>query len=159
MQLGWSTFVLERRVSVSLRAVEAVLVDDVTCVPGRPIALTDGWLLFDDRFRVASRPLVPGSRSWRTSARLLNGRTRSVASVELEVGVWSTRAAVLQVSPMARHPERWSRRRADRYYRLGHAGADQLLARLGRAGDPRPERGRMFVATAGGARQAGVAAW
>jgi hypothetical protein len=80
------------------------------------------------------RPMTPwsgrqSSPSWCAQAMLLSTRGRVVATVDIEVSMWSHDTTGLQLRPVARRPERWSSRRIRRYFALAHLAADET-ARL-----------------------------
>jgi hypothetical protein len=122
MLLSWPSFVVSRRINRPLPAVQSVLFDPSSFRPGDTYGVgTEGALTIDTPFReILSYP----APSWRATARLFARGSRAVARVELEVAAWSTEASELTVRPVARHPERWSRRRLNRYFALAHEGAD-----------------------------------
>jgi hypothetical protein len=144
MLLSWPTFVVSRRINRSLPAVQSVLFDPSSFRPGDTYGVgTDGALTIDTPFRLIVAYPAP---SWRATARLFARGPRAVAQVELEVAAWSDDASELTVRPIARHPERWSRRRLRRYFALAHDGADRGLeiltsdAPAGRARDTQAVR-------------------
>ena len=88
-----------------------------------------GHLIVDQRF---SRAPFPAEESFVAQGTLHTNRGQRVARVEVEVGAWSNDATVLTLRPVARNPQRWSGRRATRYFELAHEGAD-AIARLAEA--------------------------
>jgi hypothetical protein len=137
MPLSWPSFVVSRRVNRPLPAVQSVLFDPSSFRPGDTYGVgTEGALTIDTPFRLI---VAYPSPSWRATARLFARGSRAVARVELEVSAWSADASELTVRPVARHPERWSRRRLRRYFALAHDGADRGLEIL--TGDAPAGRG------------------
>ena len=145
MLLDPPSFVIQRRIMHPLHDVHQGLADRARLGPidlhdpGR-----DGFLFVDEQFRpvrsLVARQTAP---TWCAGARLLDDRRRTVARVEIELSMWSSDSSELQLRPVARHPERWSSRKARRYFALAHRGAD-ATARLvahrverGRAQGPR----------------------
>jgi hypothetical protein len=125
MLLSWPTFVVSRRINRPLPAVQSVLFDPGSFRPGDTYGVgTEGALTIDTPFRLIVSYPAP---SWRATGRLFAQGSRAVARVELEVAAWSTDASELTVRPVARHPERWGRRRLRRYFALAHEGADRGL--------------------------------
>jgi RimJ/RimL family protein N-acetyltransferase len=121
------SYVLERRVNQPVSAIAPALRDRTTIAPAAGFALgTDGMLVIDDLPRPATHPVIPGHRSWRTSARLLSARNRLVARVDIEIASWGPESVVVQMRPIDRHAHRWGSRRARRYFTLAHAGADTI---------------------------------
>src|SRR5438270_3383419 len=125
MLLWWPTFVVSRRINRPLAAVQSVLFDPGSFRPGDTYGVgTDGALTIDAPFRLSVSYPAP---SWRATGRLFARGPRAVARIELEVAAWSTDASELTVRPVARHPDRWSRRRLRRYFALAHETADRGL--------------------------------
>ena len=121
-------FVLERRVNRPLMQVDAAFWGGR--LPG--VVVGEGEtpaLCFDAPFR---RAAGAGCPAWRTTARLLTGRRRLGAGIEVEVGEWSADATHLLVRPLHRHPERWGAHRQQRYFTLAHLAADQTARALAR---------------------------
>lgn len=111
------TFVLSRRIARPPAPVAAAL-------PMLTRAEIDGLHAvapFEHRAWGAARPAE------RTATALLQVG-RAVEAIELEVGPWSTTATELRLRPVARHPERWSGRRARRYFARAHDTADAVVA-------------------------------
>jgi hypothetical protein len=130
MSLDWPTFVLQRRINHPLADVQRALCDPASVDAGAELALgSQGRLVVDHRF---SRAPFPSEESFVAQGELQTRRGQLVARVEVEVGAWSNDASVLLVRPVSRHPQRWSGRRAARYFQLAHEGAD-AIARLAEA--------------------------
>ena len=132
------SFVIQRRIACPLSAVHAGLADRTPLTMPEPAPLgTDGYADISAPFQ----PIAPLSGrqptpSWRAPASLLTSRRRVVATVEIEVSMWSHGTTELILRPDARHPERWSSRRIRRYFALAHLTADEtarLLVRRARA--------------------------
>jgi GNAT superfamily N-acetyltransferase len=129
-----SKFVLERRVNRPSHAVARALRDRSTVAPPTGFSLGDaGTLVVDQTPRLSSPPILPGQESWRTTARLLTGRRRLVARLDIEVSSWAPGSVLIQLRPLDRHPQRWGARRTRRYFTLAHAGADRLVRLLDEA--------------------------
>ena len=145
-------FVLQRRVNTPLADLQRGLADRSPLTATRRLDLGDrGCAVLRDPFRPvtplgAHQPLP----TWCGNATLLTSRGGRVADVDVEVSMWSPDATCLTVRPVARHPERWSRRRVHRYFELAHgtidavgralverAGATANETARGRAQDPR----------------------
>jgi hypothetical protein len=118
-QLQWTTFVLSRRIAASMASVELALADG------------EGILGLDEPFRLEW--MLPRLPAWRTTAQLATPRGRRVARVELEITAWSSDATELVLRPLARHPERWGKRRLRRYFALAHGGIDHVASVLAQA--------------------------
>jgi hypothetical protein len=130
MSLDWPTFVLQRRINQPLSEVKRVLCNPAGVEAGAELSLgSQGRLVVDQRF---SRAPFPSESSLVAQGTLHTNRGQRVARVEIEVGAWSNDATVLFLRPVARHPERWGGRRANRYFELAHEGAD-AVARLAKA--------------------------
>ena len=130
MSLDWTTFVLQRRINQPLSNVQRTLFEPESVGTGGELELgSHGRLIVDRRF---SRAPVPSEESYVAQGTLQTSRGQHVARVEVEVGAWSNDATVLTLRPVARNPQRWSGRRATRYFELAHEGAD-AIARLARA--------------------------
>ncbi len=152
MLLSWPTFVVSRRINRPLPAVQSVLFDPRSFRPGDTYGIgTEGALTIDTPFRLTASYPAP---AWRATGRLFARGSRAVAGVELEVAAWSTETSELTMRPVARHPERWGRRRLRRYFALAHDSADRGLEIL--TGEVTPDRARDTVAvradSAGSAR-------
>jgi hypothetical protein len=130
MSLDWPTFVLQRRINQPLAEVQRTLCDPAGVGTGDELDLgTHGHLIVDQRF---SRAPFPADESFVAKGTLHTSRGQRVARVEVEVGAGSPDATVLMLRPIARNPQRWSGRRATRYFALAHEGAD-AIARLAQA--------------------------
>lgn len=130
MSLDWPTFVLQRRINQPLPDVQRALCDPDGVGTGTELDLgSHGSLVVDRRF---SRAPFPSTESFVAQGTLQTNRGQRVARVEVEVGAWSNDATVLMLRPVARNPQRWSGRRATRYFELAHEGAD-AIARLAEA--------------------------
>jgi len=130
MSLDWTTFVLQRRINQPLSNVQRTLFEPESVGTGGELELgSHGRLIVDRRF---SRAPFPSEESYVAQGTLQTSRGQHVARVEVEVGAWSDEATVLTLRPVARNPQRWSGRRATRYFELAHEGAD-AIARLARA--------------------------
>lgn len=130
MSLDWPTFVLQRRINQPLADVQRTLCDPASVGTGGELELgSHGRLIVDQRF---SRAPFPSEESFVAKGTLHTSRGQRVARVEVEVGAWSNDATVLMLRPVARNPQRWSGRRATRYFELAHEGAD-AIARLAQA--------------------------
>jgi len=128
MSLDWPTFVLQRRINQPLADVQRTLCDPDGVGPELDLG-SHGSLIVDQRF---SRAPFPATKSFLAQGTLQTNRGQRVARVEVEVGAWSDDATVLMLRPVARNPQRWSGRRATRYFELAHEGAD-AIARLAQA--------------------------
>lgn len=130
MPLDWPTFVLQRRINQPLSRVQRTLCDPAGVGAGDELDLaSQGRLVVDQRF---ARAPFPAEGSLVAHATLQTNGGQRVARVELEVGAWSEDATALLLRPVARHPERWTGRRANRYFELAHQGVD-AVARLAEA--------------------------
>jgi hypothetical protein len=130
MSLDWPTFVLQRRINTPLSDVQRTLFEPESVGTGGELELgSHGRLIVDKRF---SRAPFPADESYVAQGTLQTSRGQRVARVEVEVGAWSNEATVLTLRPVARNPQRWSGRRATRYFELAHEGAD-AIARLAEA--------------------------
>ena len=128
MLLSWPHFVVSRRINRPFDAVRSTVIDPASFRRGDSYGVgREGALTIDQPFHlVASYPRT----TWRAEGRLFGGSTRAVARVELEVAAWSGEATELTLRPIARHPERWGRRRLRRYFALAHESADHSLQLL-----------------------------
>lgn len=129
MMLYQPTFVLQRRINVAPVHVLRVVLDRRRWGRGSVVAAQDDGVLQLD----APLHLVEAGRlsAWRAPAQLLTVRGRCVARVEIEISLWSPSDTELLVRPRALHPDRWSGRRAQRYFAHAHRRADQLTRMLG----------------------------
>jgi hypothetical protein len=119
-------FVLERWIDRPPHPVIDVLRDPRIVAPPWGFALEDGGtLLVDDAPQPALFPIVRGYESWHATARLLNRRGRTVARLDVEIGIGAPGVSI-QVRPLARHPHRWGARRVRRYFALAHSAADEF---------------------------------
>ncbi|HEX4493923.1 MAG TPA: hypothetical protein VH914_22165 [Acidimicrobiia bacterium] len=126
------SFVLQRRVNLPLTAVQRGLADRAPLVASRRLDLGDTGSVV---LREPLQPVPPFSRyqaqpTWCGRATALSPRGSTVANVDIEVSMWSPEATCVTVRPVARHPERWSRRRVRRYFALAHETADTVGAVL-----------------------------
>ncbi|HEY5012891.1 MAG TPA: hypothetical protein VIK61_09325 [Acidimicrobiia bacterium] len=134
MSLSTPTFVVQRRVNHRLTELQQGLADRSELVAARVLDLgRAGSMYFDEPLRPVARysPVQP-TPTWCGRAHLLTPRRRVVATVELEVSMWSPDASALEMRPVAAHPERWRSRRIRQYFELAHEGADattRLLVR------------------------------
>jgi hypothetical protein len=131
MSLSTPTFVVQRRVNRRIADIQHGLAGRTGLVAPRELDLgRAGSMYFDEPLRPVPRSgpiqLTP---TWCGRARLLNPRRRVVATVELEVSMWSPDASAFEMRPVAAHPERWRGARIRRYFELAHEGAD-ATARL-----------------------------
>jgi hypothetical protein len=117
--VAFGTFVLSRRLGRPPDRVASAL----------PVLVEEpsAGLTFVTPFvRRVSGAFHPGERT--ATAFLRAGRR--CERIELEVGPWSEAATEIRLRPDARRPERWSGRRAQRYFRHAHDTADDLVTRL-----------------------------
>jgi hypothetical protein len=125
--IGGSRFVLERWVNQPSQAVADVLRDQSIVTPPSGFALgDDGTLFVDEAPRRSSLPIAPGYESWRATGRLLSGRRRLVARLDIDIGIGAPGTVLVQLRLLDRRPQRWSARRTRRYFVLAHAAADRL---------------------------------
>ena len=130
MHLAPPTFVLERRINEPLPVVNRAVSTGGPFAAASPIVLgSDGTLTFETPLR---RTVGSYDLAWRADARLVTRRGRLVARVALTVDGWSADATRLQLRPATVRPERWSRRRLERYFRIAHLAADQAARELHR---------------------------
>jgi hypothetical protein len=128
MLLRWPTFVTSRRINCPVDALTAALDSPGTLRRGTTLELGRGdVLVVDGPFRETW--CWPRSE-WRTTACLYQGRNRPVARLQLTVAAWSHDASELSLRPVAKHPERWGRRRTQRYFTLAHEAADKVSSHL-----------------------------
>jgi hypothetical protein len=109
---------------------------------GTGIFLTDdarGAFVLDEPFRRVDTYAEP---TWRAVGRLLDGRRRSLAAVEIEISAWSSIDTQLLIRPRARRPDRWSGRRARAYFACAHRSADAFVRLLAAAPEPAPDVSR-----------------
>jgi hypothetical protein len=83
----------------------------------------------DQRVLLLDGPLEPVPLAlyprWHATGRLLSTHGRPVARIEVDVAVGDDEIGRVQVRPLARHPERWGRRRARSYFARAHEAADE----------------------------------
>jgi hypothetical protein len=144
MLLRWPTFVIARRINCPVDTLARALDSPGTLRRGATIELDDGdALVLDGPFRESW--CWPRSE-WRASGCLYHRRNRPVARVELSIAAWSRDASELALRPVARHPERWGRRRTHRYFALAHDAADGMTRHLRAVEVARdPDRVREFA--------------
>lgn len=121
------TFVVQRRVNIPLTSVQRGLADRTRLVEDRMLDLGTGVVAIDE----ALRPVAPFSAqqpvpTWSGRAQLLSPRGRRVATVEVDVSMWSSGSTCIALRPVARFPDRWSARRLRRYFALAHAAVDAI---------------------------------
>jgi hypothetical protein len=114
------TFVLSRRIPLAPDHLGAALAS----LPDDALAQLCFVTPFERKVSGAFHPVERVAR-----ARLAVGR-RGRERVEIEVGPWSARATEIRLRPVARHPQRWSARRARRYFGSAHAATDEVVAAL-----------------------------
>jgi hypothetical protein len=118
-QLLQHTFVLSRRVGRAPAPVDRAL-PALTLACHRGLTFTgpfEHWELIG--------PWGSGPAERRAHAQLRTGR-RTVEPVEVELGPWDRSAVEVRLRPLARRPERWGRRRQERYFDGAHAAVDAL---------------------------------
>jgi hypothetical protein len=126
------TFVLSRRVGRVPSQVERAL-PALADVPHAGLCFSgpfERWALIG--------PWGSGPAERRAGARLRTGR--STEAVEVELGPWDRGAVELRLRPEANRPERWSRRRQQRYFVAAHEAVDALARAIERA-TPAPPTG------------------
>jgi hypothetical protein len=134
MQLDTPTFVVQRRVNQPLSAVQRGLADRSLLAPTCVLDLEAAGLMY---LAEPLRPVAPFSSrqptpTWCAEGQLLTTRRHAVASIEIEVSMWSDAATCVTLRPAARHPERWPARRVRRYFTAAHAAADETARLLAR---------------------------
>jgi len=127
LPLAETTFVVQRRVNVPLTAVQRGLADRTRLVPDRMIDLGTGVLAIDD----ALQPVAPFSSNqplptWAGRAELLSERGRRIATIEVDVSMWSSASTCITLRPATRHPDRWSARRLRQYFTHAHTAVDAI---------------------------------
>jgi len=131
MQFNQPMFVLQRRISAPLGAVERVLCDATILGAGATHPLGDDVRLELERpFGVAFPPFGVEFASWSAPARVFSGRAVRPIKFELEINAWDGATTELLVRPRARSPYRWSGRHMRRYFAVAHATADELTGLL-----------------------------
>jgi hypothetical protein len=134
MQLETPTFVVQRRVNQPLSAVQRGLADRSLLAPTCVLDLEAAGLMY---LAEPLRPVAPFSArqptpTWCAEGQLLTARRHAVASVEIEVSMWSEAATCVTMRPAVRHPERWNARRVRRYFTVAHAAADETARLIAR---------------------------
>ena len=128
MHLAPPSFVLERRINQPLALVNRAVSTGGPFRTSSPISFrAAGTLVFDTPLR---RTLGSHDPAWRADARLVARHGRPVARVAITVDTWSADATRLQLRPASLRPDRWSRRRLQRYFRLAHLAADHVAREL-----------------------------
>jgi len=145
-ELGWQTFVLQRRINdrPTVRVARTVRNAAVFGAGTTLSSCDDGALRLDESFARVDTYAEP---TWRANGRLVR-RNRRVALVQVEISPWSDADTQLVLRPRASNPQRWSRRRLRRYFLLAHQCADdfaQLLVDTTAAGQPLPTRRRSLA--------------
>jgi hypothetical protein len=142
MQLNQPMFVLQRRITAPLGAVEHVLCDASLFGAGAMHELGNGALLEIERpFGVVFPPFGVEFTSWSAPARVRTRRAARAIKFELEINPWDGATTELLVRPRARSPYRWSGRRMRRYFGVAHATADGVTCLLrSHAASPEPAR-------------------
>ena len=125
--LGTTTFVVQRRVNIPLTAVQRGLADRTRFVADGLLDLGTGVLAMDG----ALHPVAPFSPNqpvptWAGRAQLLSLRGRRIATIELDVSMWSRESTCITLRPVARQPQRWSARRLRQYFALAHSSVDAI---------------------------------
>ena len=132
MMLNWPTFVLQRRINRPLDRVERVLCDPMLLRAGveLDLGLDGSSVALDKSFGVTFPPFGVDGASWWAPASVRNRHGRVVLRFEVEINAWDANSTELLVRPRAGHPNRWSGRRMNRYFVLGHATADAFRQML-----------------------------
>jgi len=131
MQFNQPMFVLQRRITRPLGAVERVLCDATILGEGATHDLGDGaWLELERPFGVAFPPFGVEYASWSAPARVHTSRAARPVKFELEINAWDDATTELLVRPRARSPYRWSGRRMRRYFAVAHTTADAVTCLL-----------------------------
>jgi hypothetical protein len=117
------TFVLERPINQPPATIGIALSDgrELTQALARD---EHGVLMLDGPLRFVSHSLHP---SWRATGQLVSARGRPGTRIALCVELGNGEAGRLYLRPLARHPERWGRRRLRAYFGLAHLAADQTV--------------------------------
>ena len=148
MQLNQPMFVLQRRISAPLDAVERVLCDTTLLGAGATHALgNDARLELEQPFGVAFPPFGVEFASWSAPARVYTSRAARPIKFDLEINAWDNATTELLVRPRARSPYRWSGRRMRRYFAVAHATADELTGLLRSRATAVPTSARFATAT------------
>ena len=145
-ELGWQTFVLQRRINnrPTVRVARTVRNAAVFAAGTTLSCGGDGALRLDESFARVDTYAEP---TWRANGRLVS-RYRRSASVQVEISPWSDADTQLLLRPRASNPQRWSSHRLRRYFLLAHQCADdlaQLLFDTTAAGQPDPIRQRRLA--------------
>jgi hypothetical protein len=118
--------VVERWIDQPSHPVIDVLRDPSVVAPASGFALGGGrTLLFDEAPQPAVSRIVRRYESWHATARLLNRRGRTVARIDIEIGIGAPGVSI-QMRPHTRHPHRWGARRVRRYFALAHDAVDEF---------------------------------
>ena len=144
MLIDAPTFVVQRRVNHPLADVQRGLADGTVLAPAGMLELeSEGFLCVNEPLRpvrpYSSRQPVP---TWCATGHLLTSRRRRVATVELEVSMWSRDATSLTIRPVARHPERWRAWKLRQYFTLAHLAVDATAGLVAHRAVRARERGR-----------------
>ena len=141
MHLDAHHFVIQRRLDRPLADVQRGLATrEPLTADGKVVAGAHGLVAFEQPFR----PVAPFCHlqlrpSWVAPARLVTSKHRSVASIEIQLSTWSDTATLLELRPIARHPERWRAAWLRRFFAGAHDGADAIgalvIARAQRANE------------------------
>ena len=128
MLLNWPTFVLQRRVNVSLERIERVLCAPHLIRGGLELDVgADGMRVrLESPFGVMFPPFGIERASWCAPATVRTPRGRKIVELEIEINAWDAGSTEVLVRPHARHPYRWSGRRLRAYFRVAHLTADAL---------------------------------
>jgi len=131
MQFNQPMFVLQRRISAPLGAVERVLCDASLLGAGAVHELGNGAMLEIERpFGVVFPPFGVEFASWSAPARVHTSRAARAIKFELEINAWDGATTELLVRPRANSPYRWTGRRMRRYFTVAHATADGVTCLL-----------------------------
>ena len=148
MQINQPMFVLQRRITTPLGAVERVLCDATVLGAGATLGLGDGARLELERpFGVAFPPFGVDFASWSAPARVYTSRAARPVKFELEINAWDGSTTELLVRPRARAPYRWTGRHMRRYFAVAHATADGLTCLLRSRTETAATAARLAVAT------------
>jgi len=141
-------FVLQRRIDQTSVAVRHALLDSNARGSTRRDLAGGVYAQIDGALDAAPPLRTLGGASWRAPATIRNRHGRVIERIELEVNAWDASRAELLVRPRTRHPQRWSRRRRARYFRLAHPAADLFAQLVTGADAPSPFRGSLDRSTA-----------